>query len=287
MLFVPADNERKLAKSLGSSADALILDLEDAVAAGRKPMARKLAAAHLADTRQTRRWKGFVRINPLTTPESMQDLVAIVAPGLDGIVLPKADGAEDVIRLGHYLDALEVAAGLSPLSIRIVVVATETAKAVLNMSSYGQTSARLEGLTWGAEDLSLALGASTNREADGSFSHAYLMARSMCLMAAGVAGVAPIDTLYAKYDDLIGLEQDCYASARRGFVGRIAIHPDQVDIINRGYTPTSEDLATARAIVEAFAANPDVGTIGIDNRMYDRPHLLQSMRKLAQVGSDN
>ncbi len=280
LLFVPGDSKRKLDKSVDSKADVVILDLEDSVAEERKPLARKLAAEHLAATRQSRSWRGFVRINPLTAAAAVQDLAAVVTAGLDGIVLPKADGAEDAVRLGGYLDVLEARAGLTPSSIAILVVATETPKAVLNMAGYAQTIPRLMGLTWGAEDLSTALGAASNREADGEWSHAYLMARSMCLVASGAAGVAPIDTLYAKYDDPAGLERDCRESARRGFVGRVAIHPGQVEVINRAYTPSAEDLALASAIVEAFTAHPDVGTIGIDGRMYDRPHLLRATRML-------
>lgn len=281
-LFVPADSDKKLDRARDSGADALIVDLEDSVAAGRKALAREMAAGYL---RRERASSGlnYVRINPLSDPASMLDLAAVVGEGLDGVVLPKADGIEDVIRLGNCLDALEARNGVTAGRTRIVAVATETAAAMLNLAGYQRSHPRLAGLTWGAEDLSAALGASSNRESDGSLSHAYLMARSMCLVAAAAAGVAPIDTLYADFRDAGGLENDCIASRRRGFAGRIAIHPSQVEIINRCYSPSAEEVALARVVVEAFAAQPDVGTVGIDGKMYDRPHLVQALRTLAEA----
>lgn len=281
LLFVPADSESKLEKTRDSNADALIFDLEDAVATARKPLGRQLAASHLEKLQGQHRWKGFVRINPLSTPEALLDLAAVVRPGLDGIVLPKADGVADVIRLGAYLDALETRAGLELGSVRILVVATETAKAMLNLDGYATQLPRLVAMTWGAEDLSAALGAATNRECDGAYSHVYLMARSLCLVAAASADVAAVDTLYTDYRDTEGLERDCIDSRRRGFVGRIAIHPDQIEIINRCYTPSSEDVAFARTVVDAFAAAPDAGTVGINGKMFDRPHLVQAFKTLA------
>lgn len=286
LLFVPADSEKKLDKTRASDADALIFDLEDAVAPAQKEMARALARAHLDQTHGARSWRAFVRINPLNTPLALGDLAAVVGPGLDGIVLPKADGASDVLRLGHYLDALETKAGLPAGSIKIVVVATETARAMLELGRYRPGLPRLIGLTWGAEDLSTALGALTNKEADGELSHPYLAARSGCLIAAAAAEVAPIDTLYADFRDSAGLEQACAQSRRRGFVGRIAIHPDQVGIINRSYIPSADELDEARRVVEAFAAAPSAGTVGIDGEMYDVPHLKQAERTLARAAPE-
>lgn len=281
LLFVPADSDKKLDNARQSAADVLILDFEDAVAAARKPVAREMAARYLRETRGERKWRAFVRINPLREAGAMYDLASVVSDGLDGIVLPKANAFEEVIRLGHCLDVLEARSGLPVGSTRILVVATETAPAMLNMAGYTRSHPRLAGLTWGAEDLSAALGASTNREANGELSHAYLIARSMCLMAAAAAGVAAVDTLFADFRDSAGLEADCAASRRRGFIGRVAIHPDQVDIINAGYSPSADDLDLARAVIAAFAAQPDAGTVGIDGRMYDRPHLVQAYRILA------
>lgn len=284
MLFVPADSERKMQKAVDSQADALILDLEDAVAESRLPLARTMAAEYLSATKGKRPWKSFVRINPLSSPHSLKDLAAVVAEGIDGIVLPKADGVEDVVCLSHYLDVLEVRAGIEPQSIKVVVVATETAVGVLNLASYASRPSRLVGITWGAEDLAAALGSVSNREENGALSPAYLMACSGALFAGAAAEVQVIDTLYGDYRDLNGLEDDCRKSRRRGFLGRIAIHPDQVPIINRCYTPSDEDVAFSRKVVAAFSDANGAGVVGIDGKMYDRPHLVQAMKILAQAG---
>jgi citrate lyase subunit beta/citryl-CoA lyase len=283
MLFVPADSEKKLQKSDGSLADALIFDLEDSVAPSRKAIARAMCAAHLQARAGLHGAKAFVRINPLKSPLALQDLAAVIGSGLAGIMLPKIDSVQDIDVLSAYIDALEVRADMPRGGISIVVIATETARSMLNTAGYNRVIPRLVGLTWGAEDLSTDIGAATNCECDGALSHLYLLARSMCLLAAGAAQVAPIDTLYANFHDTDGLATDCVASRRRGFTGRIAIHPDQVDIINRCYTPCTNDWATAQAVVDAFAADPDLGTVGIDGRMYDRPHLLQAYRTLAMA----
>jgi len=286
LLFVPADSDKKLLKSLDSAADALIFDLEDAVVAERKELARAMCAAHLREHGGRHGWRAFVRINPLGTEQALLDLAAVIGPGIDAVVLPKVERVEDIRTLAAHLDALEVRAGLARGAVKILVVATETAAAMLNMSGYaGAALPRLAGLTWGAEDLSTDLGAMGNREADGALSHVYLLARSMCLVAAGAAQVAPIDTLYADFRDLEGLAADCLASRRRGFTGRIAIHPDQVDTINACYSPSAADIDAARALVAAFAANPGQGTVGLGGRMYDRPHLLQAQRTLALAGA--
>lgn len=281
LLFVPADSEKKLDKALDSAADALIFDLEDAVAPSRKALARNMCVAHLRQHGGKHGWKAFVRVNPLGTAESLDDLAAVVGSGLDGIVLPKVNGVRDIEIVSAQIDALEARAGVERGRTRILVVATETAPAMLDMGGYGQCALpRLAGLTWGAEDLSTDIGAVSNQEGDGALSHVFLMARSLCLLAASAARVAAVDTLYANFRDLAGLEADCLVSRRRGFSGRIAIHPDQVESINRSYTPSEADLATARAVVAAFAADPALGAVGIDGRMYDRPHLVQAQRTL-------
>jgi len=276
MLFVPADSERKLAKSLTSPADVLILDLEDAVAESRKAVARGMAAEFIAAQATRIAPKLFVRINPLDSALAMGDLAGVVVPGLAGIMLPKTHGAADIVRLSHGLDALEARA-------RIVPVATETAQAMLNMQSFATADAslaRLAGVTWGAEDLSAAIGAVSNREDDGSFSPLYILAQSLCLCAATAAGVPPIDTLHADFRDAAGLTAACRASRRRGFRGRIAIHPDQVAVINEAYSPGEAELAHARRIVDAFAAQPEAGTLSLDGVMIDKPHLTQALRTL-------
>ena len=291
MLFVPADSERKLAKSLDSPADVLILDLEDSVAEARKVGARSTAAQFITAQAAKLNARLFVRINPLDTALAMGDLAAVVVPGLAGIMLPKTCSAADVVRLGHSLDALEARAGLEPGSVKIVPVATETPQAMLNMHSFAGSVdklARLAGVTWGAEDLSAAIGAVSNRELDGEmsgdWSPLYLLANSLCLLAAASAGVPAIDTLHADFRDAAGLAAACRASRRRGFRGRIAIHPDQVAIINEAYSPSESELAHAQRIVDAFAAQPDAGTLSIDGVMVDKPHLTQALRTLAGAG---
>lgn len=285
MLFVPADSERKMAKGLQCPADALILDLEDAVAPDRKPLAREMAAAFLTEQAGATTSALFVRINPLDSGLALQDLAAVVRPGLAGIMQPKTTGAADVVRLGHYLDALEARAGLAPGSVAIVPVATETPQAMLNMQSFGTTPLpRLAGITWGAEDLSAATGAVSNRDEDGTYSPLYTWANSLCLCAAASTGVAAIDTLYADFKDSVGLAAACRASRRRGFGGRIAIHPDQVATINAAYSPGEAELAHARRVVDAFGAQPGVGTLSLDGVMYDMPHLKQARRTLGLPG---
>ncbi|HEU0199532.1 MAG TPA: CoA ester lyase [Burkholderiaceae bacterium] len=280
LLFVPADSERKLAKSAGSAADVLILDLEDAVAQARKPIARAAAAEFITSQAAQLSAGLFVRINPLDSGMAMEDLAAVVVPGLAGVMLPKTQSAADIIRLGHGLDALEARAGLAPGSVRIIPVATETAQGMLNMQSFTAPLPRLAGVTWGAEDLSAAIGAVSNREENGAFSPLYVWANSLCLCAAAAANVPPIDTLHADFRDAEGLAAVCRASRRRGFRGRIAIHPDQVAVINETYSPTQAELAQARRIVEAFAAQPDAGTLSLDGVMIDKPHLTQAQRTL-------
>ena len=280
LLFVPADSERKLAKSVDSPADVLILDLEDAVAEGRKAMARSMAAEFIGAQASSLSSRLFVRINPLDTELAMVDLAAVVVPGLAGILLPKTRGAEDILRLGHGLDALEARAGIAPGAVQIIPVATETPQAMLNMQGFGGPLPRLAGVTWGAEDLSAAIGAVANRDEDGSYSPLYTWANSLCLCAAAAAGVPAIDTLHADFRDAAGLAAACRASRRRGFRGRIAIHPDQVGTINEAYSPSAAELAHARRIVDAFAAQPDAGTLSLDGVMVDKPHLTQALRTL-------
>ncbi|MFO1218666.1 MAG: CoA ester lyase [Burkholderiaceae bacterium] len=283
MLFVPADSERKLAKAEGSAADVLILDLEDAVAEARKPLAREMAARFIAERAAQIRPRLFVRINPLDTVLAAADLAGVVTPGLAGIVLPKIRSAADIAALSQMLDTLEPRAGVESGSVRIVPVATETAEAMLQMGSFvGARLPRLVGVTWGAEDLSAAIGALSNRDEDGNYSPLYQLAGSLCLCAAAAAGVVPIDTLHADFKDSAGLAATCRASRRRGFRGRIAIHPDQVAVINETYSPSAAEIARAQHIVDAFAAQPDAGALSIDGVMVDKPHLTQAQRTLAQ-----
>lgn len=282
MLFVPGDSERKFAKAQTIGADALILDLEDSVAPSQKPAARAMVSG-LIGYGTARDWSFFVRINPLDTGLTFEDMAAVVKPGLEGLVVPKADGAADVVRIGEELDRLEAAAGMEAGTVKIAVVATETATALFNLASYTPAHPRLVGLTWGAEDLAAALGATANRDETGEWTSPYQMARNLCLFAACAAGVAPIDTLYADFRNSEGLERDCLRARRDGFTGRLAIHPDQIEIINRCFSPSPEAIAEARMIVEAFEAQPDAGTLGINGKMYDIPHLKAARRTLASI----
>jgi citrate lyase subunit beta/citryl-CoA lyase len=282
LLFVPGDSERKFARAAQAGADALILDLEDAVALSRKEVART-AVAKLLEDKAPRDWAFFVRVNDLQTGMTLDDMSAVVKPGLDALLIPKANGAHDIERFGHYLDALEVRAGMTPGAVKLAVVSTETPKAMFNLGSYAPAHSRLVGLTWGAEDLSAALGAAGNKEPDGAWTFPYKVARAHCLFAAAAAEVAPIDTLYVDFKDSEGLERDCRLSRRDGFSGRIAIHPDQVATINRCYAPSEEEIAHARRIVEAFESNPGAGTLGIDGKMVDVPHLKAARKTLASA----
>jgi len=289
MLFVPADSERKLAKSVGSRADVLILDLEDSVADARKAGARLTALEFITAQADAIAPRLFVRINPLDTAFAMHDLAAVVVPGLAGIMLPKIRSAADLVHLGHCLDVLEARACIAPGTVRIVPVATETPQAMLSMQSFAAPIPRLAGITWGAEDLSAAIGAVSNRDScddrDGDYSPLYTLANSLCLCAAAAAGVPAIDTLHIDFRDTAGLEAVCRSSRRRGFRGRIAIHPDQVEPINRAYSPSESELAHARRIVDAFAAEPEAGTLSIDGRMVDKPHLTQALQTLAAAAN--
>jgi citrate lyase subunit beta/citryl-CoA lyase len=282
LLFVPGDSERKFVKAGASGADALILDLEDSVAPSQKPAARQFVAK-LLDDPSPRDWSFFVRVNALDSGLALDDLSAVVKPGLGAIMIPKANGAEDLTRFGHYLDALETKAGMPLGSVKMSVVATETATAMFALGSYAPAHPRLAALTWGAEDLAAAIGATDNKEPDGAWTFPYQVARAQCLFAATAAEVWPIDTIYADFRDLDGLECECRRSRRDGFLGRLAIHPDQVATINRGYTPSEAEIARARRIVSGFADNAGAGTIAIDGKMVDIPHLKAAQKTLASI----
>ena len=288
LLFIPADSEKKLGKVDACGADAVILDLEDSVSAANKPLGRDLVVAFLAarspGNRNPQLW---VRINPLDSGLSDIDLAAVVGGAPDGIMLPKANGPDDVRALSDRLDVLEAKHGLEHGSIKIIPVATETAIAPFHLGGYATANlARLVGLTWGAEDLSAALGASTNLDANGEWAFTYKLVRSLTLMAAHAAGVQAIDTLFVDFRDEAGLLAASRTARGEGFTGRLAIHPAQVAPINEGFMPTANEIAHAQRIVDAFAASPGVGTVGIDGRMIDRPHLKAAEKLLAQARSN-
>ena len=279
-LFVPADSERKLAKARDTGADALIIDLEDSVAASARPRAREIARDFLTDKGGAELW---VRINPLDTEDALQDLRAVMPAGPRGIILPKPIGARDTNQLAKLLDVLELEGGHTPGQTSIIPIATERPAALFKMHEYADATARLLALSWGAEDLSSAVGASANRDESGNWLPPYELARSLCLFAASAATVAAIDTVYTDYRDLDGLAT-CAARARRdGFEGMLAIHPDQVAVINAAFAATAAEIERANRIVDLFAKNPDAGTLGLDGEMIDRPHLLQAQRILQKL----
>ncbi len=280
MLFVPGDSERKLLKGAESQADALILDLEDAVAASRTQLARGMVSDYLKSRSDRFRQKLWVRINPLETPAALIDLAAVVSGAPDGILLPKVQGPADVIRLSYCLDALEVREGLDRGRISIMPVATETPQSLFTLGNYARCSSRLHGLTWGAEDIAAALGASANRRATGEYDTVFAMAKALCLSGAVAANVQPVDTMWGDYRDSHGLMLEAQESRRTGYTGKIAIHPAQVDVINEAFTPGVDEVTWARRVVDAFAANPGVGTVGLEGKMLDMPHLKQAKRVL-------
>jgi citrate lyase subunit beta/citryl-CoA lyase len=285
LLFVPGDSDRKLERCAASGADLVILDLEDAVAPEHKPAARERVSAWLAARPAGDRMQCWVRINPLDSAESGRDLAAVAAARPDGIVQPKVRSAEDVVGLGRVLEELELRHGLGAGAIRILPIATETPQAVFALGGYAQCGARLYGLTWGAEDLSAAVGASANRDAHGHWTAPYQLARSLCLFGAKAAGVAAIDTLHADFRDDSGLRASCAEARRDGFTGKLAIHPRQVGVINECFMPSAAEVAEARRIVALFAANPGVAALALDGRMLDLPHLRLAQGTLARAAA--
>lgn len=276
-LFVPADSESKLAKAADCGADALIVDLEDAVAAAARPKARELAAEFIKQEHAADVW---VRINPLDSEDSLADLQAVMPAGPHGIVLPKPASAGDARLLSKILQVHEEENELTQGKTAILPIATERPAALFAMEGYVDSTRRLGGLTWGAEDLSTALGASANRDENGNWLPPYELARSLCLIAASAAGVPAIDTVYTDYKNTKGLARFATNARRDGFEGMLAIHPGQIEIINEAFVPTSDETERAQRIVDLFAANPDAGTLGLDGEMIDRPHWLQAKRIL-------
>ena len=270
LLFVPGDRPERFAKAVASGADALILDLEDSVVPARKAAAREAVAAWLAEPREV---VAFVRVNPLDGAFASDDLAAVLPAAPDGIVLPKAEGAATLRALDARL------AG----DTMILPIATETPAAMFQLGSYAGVTPRLCGLTWGAEDLPAAIGAATSREADGSYTAPYQLARSLTLFGAHAAGVAAIETVYPDFRDLDGLARYAARGRRDGFTGMMAIHPAQVAVINAAFTPSADEVAHAQAVVALFAANPGAGALQLDGKMVDAPHLKAAQRVLAGV----
>jgi citrate lyase subunit beta/citryl-CoA lyase len=278
-LFAPGDSERKMEKALGGTADIVLLDLEDAVAEVEKPKARSMVSAFLAANAQHRS-RLWVRINPLQGPHALADLAAVMSAGPGGIMLPKPRGRADAELLNHYLTALEVASGIAPGATRVIPLVTETPESMLAIGGYAGVP-RVAAMTWGAEDLATALGAMENRGADGAYEFTYELARSLCLVGAAAAGVPAIDTIQADFRDEAGLRKRTAQVRRAGYRGMLAIHPAQVDVINEAFTPSAQEQAAAQEIVDLFAANPGVGTIGYKGAMLDWPYLARARAVLA------
>lgn len=283
LLFVPADSPRKLDKALTTGADAVILDLEDSVAPAMKDAARRSALAFLREHRAASpRPFLYVRINALSTPLADGDLDVVMTAAPDGIVLPKATGGSDVTLLDAKLSVREALHGVDDGATRIVVLATESAASLFTLGTYRGASKRLAGLTWGGEDLGAETGALATR-VDGDWTEPNRLVRSLALFAATAAGVQPIDAVYPDFRDIEGLKRDCALGRRHGFLGKLAIHPDQIEAINGAFTPSAEALAEAKRIVAAFETAGNAGVISLDGRMLDIPHLNAAKRLLASV----
>lgn len=285
LLFVPADGGSKLDKAMASGADAVILDLEDSIAPERKVHARMAALEFLrAVQSKTPRPRLLVRVNGLDTGMTDADLEAVVPGKPDAILFPKAEGGATVTHLDAKLAVREAIAGLPDGTIKILAQTVESAAGLFSTGTYRNSSARLIGMTWGPEDLSAELGAEANREADGTLTEPYRLARSFCLFGAAAAKVPAIETIHVDFRNAEVLRRDTELARRDGFTGRLAIHPAQVPVINEVFTPSAEQVAKAMAVVAAFAAQPGTGTVGIDGKMFDRPHLLRAQALLARIG---
>ena len=282
-LFTPGDSEKKMHKALASAADIVLIDLEDAVAPENKQLARGMVHDFIAAKPDTRA-RAWVRINPFDGPHTLSDLAAIMPARPGGIMLPKVYGRADVEKLDHCLSALEVANGIEEGSTPVIVLITETAEAMFHTGDY-KGAPRIVALTWGAEDLADSLGASSNRKADGSYSFTYELARSLTVLGAATAGVTAIDTISADFKDLEALRIRAEGVRRDGFGGMLAIHPAQIEVINKAFTPTEAEISDAREIVGIFAANPGVGAVGYKGAMLDRPYLSRAQRLLKLVGA--
>ncbi|WP_048646625.1 HpcH/HpaI aldolase/citrate lyase family protein [Nitratireductor soli] len=283
LLFVPGDSPRKLEKAQASGADVLIVDLEDSVGLDNKEEARRVATGFLSGARDRSALALYVRVNDLASGMTEDDLAIVMAGRPDGIMLPKAEGGADVTRLAASLRVHEAAHGIEDGATRILPIITETAIGVLNAASYRAASPRLAGLTWGAEDLSAHIGALAARNADGSYTDLFRLARSMTLLAAAAAGVPAVDTVFPNFSDMEAFTEECRLAARDGFVAKMAIHPAQVPVINAAFTPTAHEIEKAQAVVQAFAAAGNAGVVNIGGRMYDRPHLALAQRVLARA----
>lgn len=285
LLFVPGDSERKLEKALASGADVLLVDLEDSVALDAKQAAREITAHFLAAQREVAsRPRLYVRVNALDTGQTDADLAAVMSAMPEGIMLPKSVSGADVQHLAAKLAVQEAENDIPDGQTRILAVATETAASLFNLGTYQGASPRLEGLTWGAEDLSADIGALASRTPDGAFSEPFRLARNLCLFGAVAAAAAPIDTVFTNFRDMDGLRAESLQALHDGFTAKMAIHPAQVPVINEVFTPSAAEVEKARAVIKAFAAAGNPGVVGLDGEMLDRPHLRRAEKVLARAG---
>jgi citrate lyase subunit beta/citryl-CoA lyase len=283
LLFVPGDSEKKLEKGFASEADIVIVDLEDSVALDKKAAARHIAAGFLAGRREALKPAVYVRVNDLGSGLIDDDLTALVPVRPAGVMLPKSNSGRDVQQLSAKLRVGEAENDLPDGAIKILPIVTETAAGVLAASSYAGASARLAGLTWGAEDLSADVGARTARDENGRYTDVFRLARTVTILAASAAEVAAIDTVFPNFRDMAAFEAECAEAERDGFTGKMAIHPDQIPAINAAFTPTAEALQHSAEVVAAFQAAGNPGVVGIGGKMYDRPHLRLAERLLARA----
>ncbi len=283
LLFVPGDSERKLEKGFAAGADVVIVDLEDSVALQNKEAARRVAAAFVSAVERPPSPAVYIRVNDLSTGLTDADLAALMPTRPDGIMLPKSNGGQDIQQLSTRLRVHEARNGIEDGSTRILPIITETAAGVLAAATYAGASGRLSGLTWGAEDLSAAIGAHGARDGEGRYTGVFRLARAVTILAASATEVAAIDTVFTDFHDMAALEAECREAERDGFTGKMAIHPAQVPVINAAFTPSADAIAQSVAIVEAFAAAGNPGVVGLDGRMVDRPHLRLAERLLARA----
>ena len=271
-LFVPADSEKKIGKALDSDADAIIFDLEDSVTPANKAAARDILKG-LPKRSGGPEW--WVRVNPLGSEFHKDDLKLIGVADIHGIVLPKAEGGDDVTRLAHRTG-----------NIPIHAIVTETPASLFALLSYRQPNSPLAAMSWGAEDLSAALGASSKYDANGELGFTYKLARSLCLAGASAAGVQPVDGVFADFKNEKGLRAEAEAARREGFTGKLAIHPAQVPVINAAFSPSKDEVRHAAEVVAAFEAHPDAGVLSVGGEMVDRPHLVQARRVLERAARE-
>ncbi|WP_322414301.1 HpcH/HpaI aldolase/citrate lyase family protein [Mesorhizobium huakuii] len=283
LLFVPGDSERKLEKGFGAGADVVIVDLEDSVAPQNKATARAVAARFIIEHKGQTNSSIYIRVNDLSTGLTDDDLAALVPAKPDGIMLPKSNSGQDVQQLSAKLRVGEAENGLPDGSIKILPIITETPAGLLAAATYAGASARLAGLTWGAEDLSAVIGARAARDEHGRYTDVFRHARLTTILAAGAAEVAAIDTVFPNFRDMAAFAVECAEAERDGFTGKMAIHPDQVPVINAAFTPSAEAVKQSAAIVAAFEAAGNPGVVGIDGKMFDRPHLRLAERLLARA----